>query len=270
MQQDLDSLKRLYHERQSAWERNLFSELKSKSSKGTQLSRSLIEDTYIMAVGNLLLNDNIDEYVLKVNLILQLFYRLHEKYELGEKSYLISSWPMHHEFFFYALCINDLQAAKDFAALCDTKRLEPASQQHRFNVAFTQALKSVILGNLEEAKEWTEKFFGYCQTKTARIYEGYALALKSIVDRNSAGLLDSLGLIVSSYPSQTAMDEFFYGAEKANLCFYGVGLIHLARSKKMTIDFQHPLMPAVLTNLPEHVYKSFVPKGSFFSRLFKK
>ncbi|TQV84298.1 hypothetical protein FKG94_06480 [Exilibacterium tricleocarpae] len=266
MKQTKDELARIYGDVEKRWRETLKEEKKSRPSD-TYPSVRLIHDGYTLAVGAYLLENNIAAFVEKVNLVLQTIAKLYQRHEAGEVIDLVRDWPFQHEFFFYALCINDLDFATELANKCDPEQLQPTEQQHPFNEEFTYALRLLLLDNNTEAKAWIDKFEKRCQHKKNAMYAGYAAAFRAISDKDPKALDKALQKMVDDYPRQSKSGEFFHHVHKALLCFYGVGMIHLARHHGLSVSFDHPLIPKALSDLPPHVYVP--PKTGLFNTLLK-
>lgn len=253
MKQTKAELARLYGDVRKRWDETLREERKSRHSD-TYPSSRLIHDAYILAVGAYLVDDSVPGFVEKVNVILQTVEKLHRRHEAGEDIMLVRDWPFHHELYFYALCINDLPFAIELATRCDPQLLQPTEQQHPFNVELTSALRLLVLGERTEAEAWIGKFEKRCAYKSNSMYAGYAAAFRAINDRDPGMLDRALRKIVDDYPRQTRSQGFFRAVNKALLCFYGVGLVHLARHHGMAVSFEHRLVPKTLSDLPPHAY----------------
>ncbi len=253
-------LARLCRDVEKRWGAVLKEERKSRGSDTYPCNR-LIHDAYILAVGAYLVEDDVAGFVEKVNLILQTVDKLYRCHEAGEDIDLVRDWPFQHEYFFYALCINDLAFATELAEKCDPQALQPTEPQHPFNEALTSALRLLVLGDRAGADGWIDRFEKRCAYKSSAMYAGYAAAFRAINEEDPAMLDEALRKIVDDYPRQCGSAGYFHAVNKALLCFYGVGLVHLARHRGLAVSFDHPLLPKALCDLPPHVYVPPEKKG---------
>ena len=268
MKKDINTLTRIFHEREAIWSDTLKEANKKQHPSDSYPATCLINDAYILAVGAYFVNHDPKLYVDRVNLILQTLFGLYDRLEKGELIAPVLDWSFHHEYIFYALAINDIDTAVALSTRCDTDKLTPTDEQHVFNVEFTQSLRFTVLGE-GEAKHWVGRFIDRCGVKkSTEIYMGYALALKSILEENEGGFYSSLDKITRDYKKQSSGSEYFQSVEKSLLCFYGVGLVHLARSKGLDVEYDHSLIPKALTSLPLHTYVAKKKKESLFKKLF--
>lgn len=268
MKQTKAELARIFADVQKRWGETLKEERKCRPSD-TYPSSRLIHDAYILAVGAYLVENDVAGFLEKVNLILQTVERLYRRHEAGEQIRLVRDWPFQHEYFFLALCINDLAFAVDLAEKCDPEKLQPVDDQHPFNEELTSALRLLLLDRGAEARVWIGKFEKRCQYKTNAMYAGYAAAFRAIAERDAEMLEEALRKIVEDYPRQCRSGQFFENVHKALLCFYGVGIVHLARHHGLSVSFEHPLIPKALSDLPPHSYTPPEPNKGFFGFLFR-
>lgn len=260
--QQIELLEKRFYEKKAHWDNLVKEERKQKVNEGAYMSRKLIQHAYTLAVGNYLFLNNIEEYVAKVNTIIQVLFKLRDRHAAGETIHLILNWPMHHEYIFYALCINDLESAKEMATLCDYNVVSPPAEHDPLNVAFTRSLASLVLNAKEYEIDALDMFEEQCQIGRNRAYIGYAMALRAIAIGSEKGLYHALSNIVENYHRQTGRNDYFHSPEKSLLCFYGVGLVHLSRFKGIAVDFENDIMPRDLIALPKHTYQPALRKKS--------
>ncbi len=268
MKNPLKDLDHLYRNARQRWEETNRAEAKARhgcGAAGTAMSLA-----YTIAVGAFVIDGNREEFVVWTNRILQSFHRLYERHDAGENLYLVRNGSFHHVYIFHALSINDLQTARLFAERCDPEKLVPDDAPHPFNQELTLSLRSVILGDGDKARHWLDKFDRRCQAKRNAAYAGYGLALRAIMEADERKFQQALVRIVEDFPRQTRAQEFFYNADKAAFSCYGVGLVHLARSRGLVVEFDHPLIPAALAGLPEHTYQPPVSGSGFLQSIRRK
>lgn len=262
MKKTMAELARVRGDVEKRWATVLKDERKSRHSD-TYPSSRLLNDAYILAVGAYLLDHDVTGFVNKINLILQTVEKLYQRHESGEHICLVRNWPFQHEYFFYALCINDLQFATNLARKCGPEKLQPTEQQHPFNEELTCSVRLLLLDRRAEAESWIGRFEKRCGYKSNMMYAGYASALRAIHDTDSEALGMALRKVVDDYPRQSRNREFFDSIAKGLLCFYGVGVVHLARHIGLTVSFDDPLIPVALTELPPHSYVPPAKRGIF-------
>lgn len=143
-----------------------------------------------------------------------------------------------------ALAAHRSDIAKSFAPHLTGRETLNRKHCHKFDRTIGYAILAAI-SDSQNATDLSADFIDYCGSNGNGSFVGYATFLDGIINRDSQAVEAGTQGIIKAH-KRLSGNGIFRGTPDELLCVWGIGLCFLARLKGLTVDLDHPLIPAVL------------------------
>lgn len=216
-----------------------------QKDKGGAATTSIAASLRFIGVAEFRVNSNLDSFRSNLERSAQCRLSLYDRFESGEvipESYLSM---MSFKSLLDALASGSLAVAEKLASVMGGRDGIEEENDTPFVKAFGYMLKSLVLSS-NDAVEKLESLKSITALSENKDFEGYSNACEAIINNDSDAFIKSLQSVLNGHKQQSKGNGLFKDDVDEVLCVWGVGLVNLAKSKGLQVQFDDPLIPAAL------------------------
>jgi len=145
-----------------------------------------------------------------------------------------------------AFAAGDLQLGEDFARVIGGREELERYHDHPFDFAFGYALKAAILNHKTDLNHWLPIADKEVKRKDVKYFQAYVDALYALRDKDEKLFTQAMQQLVKDHRKMCRSGGIFENNDDEVLCFWGLGLINLARYQGLNVTMDDEFIPQEL------------------------
>lgn len=176
----------------------------------------------------------------------ELIKSLFDRYDKGEP--IAPSFVTMNSFSYLldALAAGDFALAGDFAKVIGGREAIEKENDHPFDFAFGYALKALLLNHQADLDRWLPLANSDVKRPDVKYFQGYVDGLYAIRDRDAVAFEAAMKKLLQDHRKLCRLGALFDDTEDEVLCFWGLGLINLARHQGLDVTIEDQYLPREL------------------------
>lgn len=215
--------------------------------KDGSASMAVANSLRFLAVANYVIGDKIILFKEHLSRSAEIRQRLIERFESGEpisRSYVSM---ISYKSVFNALAAGNMMIAAKLSALMGGRTAIENEFDHRFDIILGYTLKYFLSDDKNMMHHWARKLDVICRKKDHVDFLGYAQLFNGIYMNDLEKANQGIKLLIDGHKRQIRGRGVFKDSEDELLCIWGIGMVNLAHSHNLEVDFNSSLIPKDLT-----------------------
>lgn len=214
--------------------------------KNGSTSSALAGALRLVAVADYLSSHDVAAFRLELSEAAELHCRLFARFNAGEAISPSYVSMMSYKELLNALAAGNGELARLFAERMGGRQAVEAEYDRPFDIALGYSLKCLLASDNAGARRWIDELSASCQEAENHDFQGYAKALRAILDKDGESVSDGLADAIVGHKRQSKGSGLFKDTEDELLCVWGVGIANLAHICGLVVQVNDPLIPADL------------------------